>query len=461
VRPLELMNDTITALATPNGTSALALIRVSGPRCEGLAEAIFALAKPPEGVRRSQRFGRYRALDGRVLDEVLWTFAPGGRTATGEPTLELSCHGNPLIVQLIMADLLQRGCRAAEAGEFTRRALINGRLDLTQAEAVMDLIHARSERALAVAQQQLQGELGRYLADLFSKTLQLLATVEAGIDFPDEDLPPYDRQQAMEGLNIVLRGTTRLLATQRYGDLLREGVKVVLVGATNVGKSSLLNALVGHPRAIVSPLPGTTRDYIEARIHLQSHLFRFIDTAGLNPQPDAIEALGIALTEQKLAEADLILWVTDAAQLTVPPSALLGGVGGAGKLLWVINKCDLAEAAPAPTLGAAMRNRRVSALTLEGIEELKRDLVELVAQFNSELTAEANIGINVRHAEALRLAEVALTNALAGFNPSGVLPYELIAGDIRAALDAFGEISGRLDNEQILDVIFANFCIGK
>ncbi|MEN9840909.1 MAG: hypothetical protein RL376_709, partial [Verrucomicrobiota bacterium] len=288
--------ETIAALATPSGTSALALIRVSGPACRAIAAAVFQKEQASLPARRAIH-GHYLAkTDGRILDDLVWVFAPGPGTATGEDTLELSCHGNPLIVQLILADLFGRGCRAAEPGEFTRRAFLNGRLELTQAEAVIDLIHARSERALATAQRQLQGDLGRYLGELIEQVLGILAKIEVYIDFPDEDLPAENRREVVEALQTVLRGTTRLLATRAYGDLLRDGVKTVLLGTPNAGKSSLLNALVGSERALVSPEPGTTRDFIEERLHVGPHLLRLIDTAGLNPKPGDLERKGMAKT---------------------------------------------------------------------------------------------------------------------------------------------------------------------
>ncbi|MEO0055673.1 MAG: hypothetical protein RLZZ50_1620, partial [Verrucomicrobiota bacterium] len=350
--------DTIAALATPAGVSALALIRVSGPACRALAAEIFALPSPTLPERRP-RHAVYRALDGRELDDLVWTFFPGPRTATGDDTLEITPHGNPLLVQLILADLFARGCRAAEPGEFTRRAFLAGRIELTQAEAVMDLIHARSERALAAARRQLDGALGRHLDGLIQQVLATLARIEAYIDFPDEDLPPEDRRLVTQGVGDVLRGTIRLLATHRYGDLLREGLKTVLLGAPNAGKSSLLNALVGRERALVSPEPGTTRDFIEEPLQVGPHLLRLIDTAGLNPAPGDIERLGIAKTLERLAEADLVLWVADATSplpaLPADTKALLRP----DNTLLVLNKVDLLP--DPPLLGSLLPQVYVSA----------------------------------------------------------------------------------------------------
>ena len=396
-----------------------------------------------------------------MLDDLVWVFAAGPSTATGEDTLELSCHGNPLIVQLILADLFKRGCRPAEPGEFTRRAFLHGKLELTQAEAVIDLIHARSERALAAAQRQLKGELGRHLEALIAQVLAVLAQIEVYIDFPDEDLPPENRRQVMAQLDTVLRGTMRLLATHRYGDLLRDGLKTVLLGAPNAGKSSLLNALVGRERALVSPEPGTTRDFIEERLQVGPHLLRLIDTAGINPAPGEIERLGIAKTAERLVEADLVLWVVDAA---VPCPALPEAFARhltPEKTLLLVNKCDLPLATFSPILGADLQRLEVSALTGAGIPALRDAIVRLADGLRPDLFAEEQIAVNARHADALRRAEGALREAVAGLGRMPSTPIELVSGDVRAALDALGEVAGRVDNERMLDALFATFCIGK
>lgn len=450
--------DTIAALATPAGTSALALIRVSGPRCRELAAAIFGQPAPTLPVRRATH-AAYRASDGRSLDDLLWTFFPGPGTATGEDTLELTPHGNPLIVQLILADLFARGCRAAEPGEFTRRAFLSGRIDLTQAEAVMDLIHARSERALAAAQRQLAGGLGRHLEGLIERLLAVVAQIEAYIDFPEEDLPAEDRRGVVAGLTDVLRGTSRLLATHRYGDLLRDGLKTVLLGAPNAGKSSLLNALVGRDRALVSPEPGTTRDFIEAPLQVGPHLLRLIDTAGLNPAPGEIERLGITKTLECLAEADLVLWVADATQPlpTLPPEAK--AALRPDNTLLVLNKVDLLP--DPPLLGSLLPQVYVSALTGVGLEELRDTITARADGLAPRLAAEEQIAINARHADALRRADGCLRTALAGLGGEAPQPIELVSADLRGALDALGEIAGRIDHERMLDALFASFCIGK
>lgn len=448
------LDETIAALATPVGTAALAVLRVSGARSRALFEELFGA--PPEP--RMARHADYRAMNGTTIDDVLATFFLGPKSYTGEDSLEISCHGNPLIAQKILEDLYARGCRPALPGEFTRRAFTHGRLDLSQAEAVMDLIAARSDRALAAANQQLRGSLGRHLETLIDDTLAALARVEAYIDFPDEDLPPEDRALVAEMLSKVSAATDRLLATQHYGDLLRDGIRTVIFGAPNAGKSSLLNRLVGRERALVSPEPGTTRDFLEERAMVGPHCIRFVDTAGLNPSPGAIERLGMRKTEEQLAEAELFLWVVDGTQ---PRPTLSPGIGSrlnATNALLVVNKADLPPHATHSDPSALPRIK-VSAKTGHGLDPLAAAITDLAEKRRQDYGDEV-IAINSRHADALRRASESLGSAGQQLK-SDSLAVELLAADIRSALDALGEISGRIDNERMLDHLFATFCIGK
>jgi tRNA modification GTPase len=440
-------------MATPMGTSALAVVRASGPQVVELTKDIFGAVPPPRTVQRSD----YRDSRGQLVDDVLYTSFSAPNSYTGEDVLEISCHGNPYIAQRILEDLVQRGCRPAEAGEFTKRAFLGGRLDLSQAEAVMDLIHARSERALAAANQQLRGSLGRSMKALIDRLVAVLAGVEAYIDFPDEDLPPEDRETVLRELKELKADVDRLLATSHYGDLLRDGIRTVIIGEPNAGKSSLLNRLVGRDRALVSPEPGTTRDYLEEAIVLGPHLLRLVDTAGLNSNPSALESLGIEKALEQAGSADLFLWVIDStlAQPQLPSS--LAGLLSAANTLAVFNKCDL----PHPrreTLRGGFRRLDVSALTGAGFDELRSAIVELGESFRTE-TGDEVIAINARHALALERASSSLESARAKVVDKE--PIELIASDMREALDALGEISGKVDNESVLDGLFASFCIGK
>ena len=446
--------DTIAALATPVGTSAIALVRVSGPDSARLVTDIFGEAPAP----RLARHADYRDRQGLALDDVLFTFFAGPASYTGEDSLEISCHGNPYIAQRLVEDLLSRGCRSAEPGEFTQRAFLQGQIDLAQAEAVMDLIHARSERALAAANRQLRGALGKQMTGLIDELLIALARVEAYIDFPDEDLPPEDRKVVETQIANVLRGTDRLLATSHYGEVLRHGIKTVIIGEPNAGKSSLLNRLVGKERAIVSPEPGTTRDFIEEVINLGPHCFRLIDTAGLNPKPGTIEELGIGKTYEIAAEADFFLIVLDATSPTPLFDSRLNSLFSPDRVIVVINKIDQPGSPANLNFLPHARSVAVSAKTGLGLGDLRSTLIGL-ADGLAPLMGDEAVAINARHAHALNQAKDDLASAQLKLAENAA--SELLASDLRGALAALGEISGRVDNERMLDALFANFCIGK
>ena len=450
---MSFSGDTIAALATPAGTSAIAVVRASGPQVGELVRTIFGALPPP----RLAQHADYRDRNGGLTDDVLFTYFAGPNSFTGEDTVEISCHGNPFIAQKILEDLLARGCRPAEAGEFSKRAFLNGRMDLSQAEAVMDLIHARSERALAAANQQLRGALGRHMDTLISQLVNVLAMIEAYIDFPEEDLPDEDQKKVQAQLAELLSGTTRLLATTHYGELLRGGIKTVILGEPNAGKSSLLNRLVGRERALVSPEPGTTRDYLEERIAIGPHWLRLIDTAGLNATPSPLEKRGIDKTLEQAAEADLFLWVIDSTRpLPALPPALATRMSPANTIA-VFNKSDLPPGARGElTLAFPVVN--ISALQGVGMEALEAAVVRLAEAFHVE-TGDELVAINARHAHALEQAKAGLVGA--GQKLAANQASELVASDLRSSLDAFGQVSGKIDNEKILDQLFASFCIGK
>lgn len=454
------LHDTIAALATPAGTAAIALLRISGPDTMRIAGELARRELRPRVATHAD----YRDRGGTLLDDVVLTFFAGPRSYTGEDALEISCHGNPFIAQRILEDLHARGCRPAEPGEFTQRAFLHGRLDLSQAEAVMDLIAARSERALAAANHQLHGALGRQMNELLERLLGVIAHTEAYIDFPEEDLPPEDRGRVERELAGIAATTERLLATSHYGELLRDGIKTVIVGAPNVGKSSLLNRLVGRDRALVSPEPGTTRDFIEERLMVGPHCIRIIDTAGLNPSPAPLERLGMEKTVERLAEADLCLWVLDASAPAEGQTVALPATVPPDAIILVFNKIDLVPAPfsraslPSPPLLGQAATVGVSALTGAGIDELTRAIVARADAFQVQIGSDM-IAINARHAHALGEGRDALARARAKLRTEE--PLELLASDLRAALAAFEQIIGKVDNERMLDQLFRSFCIGK
>jgi len=449
-------SDTIVAVATPAGRSALALVRVDGPLAPAIAQA--ALRRRTPLTAKVATVGLWAGVDGAPIDQVVAILSPAGRSFTGSDSLELTCHGNPLLARRLTEDCLARGARLAEPGEFTRRAYLAGRLDLTQAEAVADLIHSSSERALASARRMLAGELGRHVARWTDRTLQILAELEAHIDFPEEDLPPEDPRGPSARLVEIASELSAYARTAKHDGALRDGLRVAVVGAPNAGKSSLLNALAGADRALVSPEAGTTRDYLEAPVAGLPLAVTAIDTAGLREGGAALERLGMARSLEQARGAHLRLLVVDAsAEPPALPPELRALLAPANTLV-VANKADLP---PHPAqAGFLPEFTKLSACLLDG-----RDAERLRGLLGDFLVAQAiapgaeDLVVSVRHAEALARAAGAL-DAAAG-HLRAPIQTELAAAQARLALDALGEVVGRIDNERMLDKLFASFCIGK
>lgn len=438
-------SETIAAIATPPGSGAIAVIRMSGPQAAEVLQACTGKVTEP----RRATLAYVRDAQARVIDEVVVTRFVGPASYTGEDVVELSCHGGMLVTRRVLERLLQCGARPAEAGEFTRRAFENGRMDLTRAEAVMDVINAGSDLALRAAQNQLHGAIFRKVEAAVDRLISVAAHVEAYIDFPEEDIAPDTTQELVAAVDGVAAELRALLATADEGRLLREGVRTAIIGAPNVGKSSLLNMLLGYERAIVSDTAGTTRDTIEESVSLGGLRLRLIDTAGLHESADAIECAGMERSRRAGAEADLILEVADA---TLPP-ARANLPETAAKHMLLLNKCDLAEHSGWGDVPAL----RISCHTGQGHEQLAEAITELFLHRSGELDSLA--AINTRHRYALQQALEYLAAAREGLT-SGISP-ELMDIDLRAALDALGSISGRVDTEDILTCVFATFCLGK
>jgi tRNA modification GTPase len=447
------VQDTIAAISTPFGEGAIAVIRMTGPASVAVADEVFRSARrASELPPRFQQFGKIIEGD-RVLDDVLITVFRAPASYTGEEMVEIACHGGILVTRRILALLLDCGARAAAPGEFTQRAFLNGKLDLTQAEAVMDLITAQTDLALRAAAEQLEGRLGERVREIKDNLLDLLAHVEAYIDFPDEDITPQTGQALLVRLSGAQERVGVLLRTADQGRVLREGVRAVICGAPNVGKSSLLNLLLGYERAIVSELPGTTRDSIEEVINLRGIPLRLVDTAGVRDSLDAIERQGIARTMRHLEGADLVLHVVDAS---LPPDPLTADLGaGAGRLL-ILNKIDLGED---PQWAAFETSHiRLSCRDGRGMDALADAIFDQV--LGHGLTAgDFTVAINARHQACLKTADRFLQAAQDAL-VSGVSP-EFVAIELRSALDAVGDVVGRADTEDLLGRIFSTFCLGK
>jgi tRNA modification GTPase len=442
---------TIAAIATPPGTGALSLLRVSGPDAIAVADRVTggkAGILMPRTVRHCRVFGE----DGRVIDDGLLTVFRGPDSFTGEDSVEFTGHGGLLVTREVLSRFLNAGARAAGPGEFTQRAFLNGKLDLTQAEGIMDLISAQTHLALRAARDQLAGTLGRRTAEARDQLLETLAHLEAWIDFPDEDIDPQTGALLVRRITDVLTLVDSLLATADQGRVLREGVRTVIFGEPNVGKSSLLNRLLGFERAIVSDIAGTTRDTIEEVINLQGIPLRLVDTAGVREAADTLEAAGIQRTVRQIEAADLLLEVADASRPR-PADSILPSTSA--KRLLLLNKADLGE----HPSWSNVPGLRLSCATGDGLEGLAA-AISGTLQFAEIDWGDQIIAINARHQASLQAAGSGLRAALALLADPGS-DTELAAIDLRDALDALGEIPGRVDTEDLLGVIFSRFCIGK
>jgi tRNA modification GTPase len=442
---------TIAAIATPPGMGAVSLLRVSGPNAIAVADAATGGQASPLAPRTSH-YCRIKDANGQVLDDGLLTVFRGNSSYTGEDSIEFTGHGGVLVTREVLGRFLECGAIAAGPGEFTQRAFLNGKLDLTQAEGVMDLISAQTRLSLRAARSQLEGTLGRRTTEARDQLLETLAHLEAWIDFPEEDIDPQTGVLLRGRVSAVLAVVDSLLATADQGRVLREGVRTVIFGEPNVGKSSLLNRLLGFERAIVSDIAGTTRDTIEEVVNLHGIPLRLVDTAGVRAASDRIEAEGIQRTVRQIEAADLLLEIADASKPR-PTEAILPASDI--KRLQVLNKTDLGE----HPSWAGIEAVRLSCTSGEGFDLLSNAIRDAL-HFSEADWGEHAVAINARHQASLQLARTALLAALELLDDLSN-DTELAAIDLREALDALGEIPGRVDTEDLLGVIFSSFCIGK
>jgi tRNA modification GTPase len=454
--------DTIAAIATPPGEGGVAIVRISGVDAEVIAGQIFVHAQQNTARLNSHKLYHGRIRDPqnqRVLDEVLLTIMRAPRSYTGENVVEIHCHGGALVVKQVLGLVLRQGARQAEPGEFTKRAFLNGRMDLTQAEAVLDLIRARTDKSAGLALEQAGGALSQWVVVLREELLDILVQVEAAIDFPEEEIELLRRHELAEKIRILVVNIKAISATYDWGKLFREGARVCICGRPNVGKSSLLNALLGEDRVIVTPIAGTTRDVIEESLNLDGLPIVLADTAGMRDSDDEIERIGVSLSRQQLANADAALVVLDGSEdLSSEDRVLLGGLTEK-KLLIAVNKSDLSrrlELSDPALCAQASHVQLVSARTGNGIFELKQSLRELL--LNAEMETPVTI-TNERHRSALERSVSALNQAATSLGEN--LAPEFVAVDLNEARKALEEITGMIENDDILERIFSNFCIGK
>lgn len=456
---------TIAALATAPVPAGVAVIRVSGPRTRLALKALFRGKKNPLRLPRTLVFGDIVDFKtDSVLDKGLAVFMPAPWSFTGEDVAEFQLHGSPMLVQQVLRSLYAYGVIPASAGEFTKRAFLNGKLDLAQAEAIADVINAKGEEELRFAGEQLKGRLSAAVAEIGEPLRDLLAQLEASIDFPEEDIEPEHIDEIAARVEVARAKVVGLLSTYAYGALVKSGARVLLCGQPNAGKSSLLNLLLGKKRAIVSPISGTTRDLIEEEALLGGQRFVFCDSAGIRETTDEIEKIGVELAKDRIPWADVVLLVVDATDESQAWKATTEVLRNAGKTVWmVVNKIDAQPDAMVRVVGdvaVCQQNFYISAKTGAGIGALIEALVEYVARHMPDRAETGEIVTNERHRECLRRADDALArfgDEVAAKNRA--LP--ILVADVREALAALDEIVGRTYTEDILGRIFSTFCIGK
>ena len=449
----------IAAIATPVGEGGIAVIRVSGKGAIDKVQSCFKGKNLTQADSHTVHFGKIIKKDGRVMDEVLATIFRSPKSYTGEDTVEISCHGGVLVTQAVLETILEQGVRSAEPGEFTQRAFLNGKLDLDQAEAVADLIHAKSIKAVDAAHQQLEGRLGKHIKEFRQQIIDATAMVELELDFIEEDVEFANKEQLRKLLSDVDEEIGRLLDTYETGRLVKDGVKTVFIGRPNAGKSTLLNTLVGSERAIVTEIAGTTRDTIDADWSYEGLLFKLIDTAGLRETEDVIEAEGVKRSQKAFEQADLVVYLKD---LSLPlDSEEREEIAGFQKraastpFLLVGTKLDLEDTSQEERIDYDLK---ISAIEEKNIGELKK-LMKQRALENKDYDTSSLLVTSSRHRDALQKARENVQRAIQALDQG--MTGDFLSIDLRSALKELGTITGEITNEHVLDSIFSRFCIGK
>lgn len=459
-----IFDDTIAAIATPVGEGGIGIIRISGPSAKEIGLIILASLKgePFSDIRaRKVYHGQVLNPDNKqTLDEVLFFYLENPKSFTGEDTLEIQAHGGMFLLAKILEIVLQNGARMAEPGEFTQRAFMNGRIDLVQAESIIDLIRAKTDKAHELALTQLTGKTTKTLAQIETDLYQILITIEAVLDFPEEGIPELQKEQLIFQATLSFQKLNSLLEGIDEGRKLRDGIRLVIVGRPNVGKSSLLNELLQEERAIVTSIPGTTRDIIEAPFQLRGVPIRLIDTAGLRETENVIEQIGITKTEESIAQADLILLVLDGSQpLTAEDKQVIVKIKGC-QVLVIINKTDLPQVLKKEDLSEFVPDRiiELSLLTKNGLNAVEELIIKLVG-LGDISPDDRPLLSRIRHKQSLEQAIAALADFISGLADGR--SEDLLAVDLRSTLNSLGVITGKNVSNEIIHGIFRQFCIGK
>jgi tRNA modification GTPase len=458
--------DTIAAISTPSGEGAIAIVRLSGEDSIQIADKLFKSVKGKllaEAITHTIHYGHLvDPASGQVVEEVMVSVMKGPKTFTKEDVIEINCHGGIVSVNRVLQLVLKNGARLAEPGEFTKRAFLNGRIDLSQAEAVMDLIRAKTDRAMNVALGQMEGRLSKLIRKLRQEILEILAHVEVNIDYPEyDDVEEMTHKMLMEKASLVREELKKLLQTSGQGKILREGLSTVIIGRPNVGKSSLLNSLVHENKAIVTDIPGTTRDVIEEYVNVRGVPLRLLDTAGIRETEDIVERIGVERSRQVLKEADLILLVLNSADpLTIEDENLFKAVEGMDVIV-IVNKTDLPQQInmkQVTELSGEHKLVTTSLLQDRGIDELEEAISSLF--FSGQIEAgDLTYVSNTRHIALLNQALQAIEEAIEGVEMG--TPIDIVQIDLTRTWEFLGEIIGDSVHESLIDQLFSQFCLGK
>lgn len=453
--------DTIAGISTPRGEGGIGIIRISGTEAFEILEKIF-VPKSKKKISELKNFSiNYGHIVDReeVVDEVMVSIMKSPNTYTKEDIVEINCHGGFVITEKVLEVVLKNGARIAEAGEFTRRAFLNGRIDLTQAEAIIDIIHGKTEKAISLSLNQLRGDLKEQIEHLKKLILDVAAHINVVLDYPEEGIDDPLPQNLVDNLKEVVDTTNTLISSYDKGKLIKEGIKTGIVGKPNVGKSSLLNSILREERAIVTHIPGTTRDIIEEVVNLKGIPLILVDTAGIRKTDDVVENIGVEKSKKILQEADLILFVIDGSRELDEEDLKIYDSIQSDNVIGILNKIDVEKIADISKLTKIKKWIEISAMKNIGIDEMEEKIYRHIISENIEDSSQKLTITNVRHKSALEKTKQSVENMFETID--GGLPMDLLAVDIKGALDSLSEITGEISSEDLLDHIFSNFCVGK
>lgn len=459
-----MLYDTIAAISTPVGEGGIGIIRISGNDSLDILEKIF-IAKSKKKSSELRNFSinyGYIQNEGKILDQVLVSVMKGKNTFTGENIVEINCHGGYYLLNNILQLILEKGARLAEKGEFTRRAFLNGKIDLTQAESILDLIEGKNKKILDISINNLRGDLKEKVNHLKQLILDVAAHINVVLDYPEEGIEDPIPEELVENLRIVYNVVDNLIDSYERGKIIRNGIKTAIIGKPNVGKSSILNSLLRSERAIVTHVPGTTRDIIEENINIKGINLSLIDTAGIRDTDDIVENIGVEKSKELLNEADLILFVLDNSEILDENDKRIYELldeEKSTKTIGVLNKIDKEEKIDINSFSKIGKWLKISALSKKGIEEMEDEIYYYIIKEKVQSTQNNIIITNIRHKASLEKTKIAVKNLLETIKIG--LPMDLLAVDIKEGLDSLGEITGEITSEDLLDHIFTNFCVGK